>query len=460
MKTPASGPPRCEGTILIVDDETYVRDSLAALLARRGFAVRAASSVPEALAGGVLEGADVVVTDLRMPGRDGLDLLGAIAEREPALPVVVLTGHGSVPSAVECVRAGAFDYLQKPVDPEELVLVLQRALRQSGLRRELDYLRSRPERPADRGPLGVSAAWRKVVATAEIAAPSDTSVLLLGESGTGKEEVAQLLHRRSARASGPFVRVNCAAIPIDLFESEFFGHRRGSFTGAVDDRVGRFKVAHRGTMFLDEVNSLPTLAQAKILRVLQDGRFERVGDSQPTAVDVRLVCASNVDLAAEVDAGRFRPDLFYRINVMTITIPPLRERPEDIPVLAEAFLAELAARSGKRVASISGEAMRRLAGYAWPGNVRELRNVIERGVLLETGESLGAASLPADLGATREEGPADLGLRATLRREERRVLSDALTRSHGVRREAARLLGIDERNLAYYLRKHGLGGLE
>jgi transcriptional regulator with PAS, ATPase and Fis domain len=298
-----------------------------------------------------------------------------------------------------------------------------------------------------------------VVSLAEVAAPVDTSVLLLGESGTGKEELAKLLHARSRRASSAFVRVNCAAIPPELFESEFFGHRRGAFTGAVADREGRFRVAHGGTLFLDEIDALPAPAQAKVLRVLQDGEFERVGDSRPTKVDVRIVCSSNADLEAEVEAGRFRPDLYYRINVMAIRIPPLRERREDIEVLAPAFLAEFAARFQKPVRSIRPDALAALRGYRWPGNVRELRNVIERGVLLAAGSELVPEDLPftPDASRSRSAEP-DLGLdlRANLQSVERRLLETALQRAGGVRREAARLLGVDERNLAYYLRKHGL----
>jgi DNA-binding NtrC family response regulator len=444
------------GTVLLVDDEAYVRDSLAAVLRRRGYLVRGAASARQALAGGGPDGVDAVVTDLRLPEEDGLYLLRRLRERDPELPVVVLTAHGSVPSAVECMTAGAFDYLLKPADPEELVLALERALSQSGLRRELAYLRSGAgAAPARQEPVGVSAAWREVIRLAEIAAPTDTSVLLLGESGTGKEEVAKLLHRKSARAGGPFVRVNCAAVPTELFESEFFGHRRGAFTGAAGDRDGRFRVAHRGTLLLDELDSLPPVAQAKVLRVLQDGVFERLGESQPTAVDVRLICASNIDLAGEVAAGRFRPDLYYRINVMTLELPPLRSRPEDIPVLATTFLAEYAARFAKPVAGFHPETLAAFAAYSWPGNVRELRNVIERGVLLERSERLTPASLPFTLTGAPASRP-ELNLRQALAAEERRLLEEALRRAGGVRRQAARLLGVDERNLAYFLRKHGL----
>ncbi len=451
------------GTVLVVDDEPYVRESLAGVLGRRRLKVKTAASTAEALRS--LAGTDVVVTDLKLPGEDGLALVRRLAESDPALPVVVLTGRGTVSSAVECIKAGAFDYLLKPTDPEELGMVVERALAQSSLKRELDYLRSGVGAQSERrGALGVSAGWREVLQMVEVAAPVDTSVLLLGESGTGKEEAAKLLHQKSARAEGPFVRVNCAAIPAELFESEFFGHRRGSFTGAIADRDGRFKVAHGGTLFMDEINSLPAVAQAKVLRVLHDGTFERVGDSQPTAVDVRLICASNADLQAEVEAGRFRPDLFYRINVMTIVVPPLRERRDDIPVLAEAFLDEFSARFGKSVRAIHPEAMAALEAYPWPGNVRELRNVLERGVLLEKTLELQPESLPfAVLRPPRlpdgDGGAAsggDLNLRASVTAAERRVIEEALHRSRGVRREAARLLGIDERNMAYFLRKHGL----
>ncbi len=457
-----------KASVLIVDDETYVRESLATLLGRRGYEVRTAGGYDEALATESLDGVDAVVTDLKMPGKDGAALLARLREIEPDLPVIVLTGHGTIASAVDCLKAGAADYLLKPVEPDELTVVLERALGRRGLERELDFLRSEK---AARGPaadsddpdlpLGESEGWRQVLRMAEMVAATDTSVLLLGESGTGKEEVAKLIHRRSRRAGGAFVPVNCAAIPTELFESEFFGHKRGAFTGALDDRVGRFKVAHRGSLFLDEINSLPATAQAKVLRVLQDGRFERVGDSRPTAVDVRLISASNSDLAAEVEAGRFRADLFYRVNVMTIHLPPLRERREDVPILAEAFLRDLSAQIGKPVAGIASDARAALQAYSWPGNVRELKNVIERGVVLEGSDRLRAASLPVEIAraAQRADGELpDLNLRQSLLTEERRLIESALERAGGIRRKAAEMLGIDERNMSYFLKKHGIGG--
>jgi DNA-binding NtrC family response regulator len=444
--------------VLVVDDEAYVRDSLATLLGRRGYDVRTAGGYDEALATESLDGVDAVVTDLKMSGKGGTALLHRLREIEPDLPVIVLTGHGTVPSAVECLKAGAADYLLKPVEPDELVMVLERALGRRGLERELEFLRGDGTPPREDGaPLGESDSWRQVLRMAEMVAATDTAVLLLGESGTGKEEVAKYVHRRSRRSGAAFVPVNCAAIPTELFESEFFGHKRGSFTGALEDRVGRFKVAHRGTLFLDEINSLPAVAQAKVLRVLQDGRFERVGDSRPTAVDVRLISASNSDLSSEVEAGRFRADLFYRVNVMTIHLPPLRERREDVPVLAEAFLRDLSGQLGKPVRALERDALAALQSYSWPGNVRELKNVLERGVVLEPGDRLRVSSLPVDLVRAAEEGP-DLNLRQSLLAEERRLLESALERAGGIRRRAAEMLGIDERNMSYFLKKHGIGG--
>jgi len=451
------------GTVLIVDDEAYVRDSLATVLRRKGYVVRTASRAEGLVASASLQGVDAIITDLRMPGQDGLAFLRSLAEAESTTPVIVLTGHGTVPSAVECIKAGAFDYLLKPSSPDELELSLDRAMNQNNMRRELEYLRTTEARKTTTsgGPVGVSPPWKEVLRMVDAAAPADTTVLLLGESGTGKGEVAQLVHQRSRRARKPFVRVNCAAIPLDLFESEFFGHRKGSFTGATGDRDGRFRVAHQGTLFMDEVDSMPAAAQAKVLRVLEDGVFERVGDSHPTSVDVRLIAACNVDLEAEVEAGRFRRDLYYRINVMTIHIPALRDRKEDIPVLADTFLEEFRARLARPVKSFHPDTMSLLVSYTWPGNIRELRNVIERAVLLETTRELVPSSLPFNV---QRETPAPraaqtLNLRIALAAEERRILEEALDQSGGVRREAAKLLGIDERNLSYFLKKHGLAGV-
>jgi len=442
-------------TVLVVDDEEYVRESIATFLGEKGFRVRTAGSVRDALDPGKLAGVDVIVTDLRMPGESGLELVKSVSAQSGP-PVVVLTAYGTVGSAVECVRAGAVDYLLKPTDPDELTLVLDRVLIQSVERRELKYLRagssSLPARPE---PIGESPAWKRVVELAEIAAGATTSVLLLGESGTGKEEVARLIHRSGERVDRPFVAVNCAAIPETLFESEFFGHRRGAFSGAVADRDGRFRIAHGGTLLLDEVDSMPLQAQAKVLRVLETGAFERVGDSSSTLVDVRLICSTNSDLSERVQEGTFREDLYYRIHVLEIFVPPLRKRTEDIAPLARAFSAEFAAQLGKPVAGISSEALELLQAYEWPGNVRELRNVIERAVLLEQGDEVRPESLPSLMGLADEHQP-PTAMRGARAAEERRLLVEAMENAGGVKREAAAILGIDERNMAYYLRKHGL----
>jgi DNA-binding NtrC family response regulator len=428
--------------------------------------VREAASGDEVLEQRKAEGVDVVITDLRMPGISGRELIEALAESAPGTPVLLLTAHGTVRSAVECLRAGAVDYLLKPVDAEELDLAIERSLEEAARSRELRYLRSGPTTEGRRL-VGASPEWLRLLETVEQVAPSDSPVLLIGESGTGKEEVARHLQVRSRRRDHAFVAVNCAAIPGELFESELFGHRRGAFTGAVADREGRFRVAHRGTLFLDEINSLSTTAQAKLLRVLQDGAFERVGDSRSTRVDVRIVCAANVELEKEVEAGRFRADLYYRINVITLRLPPLRDRAGDVRRLAAAFVEELAAKLGRRPPTLDPGALQALEAYAWPGNVRELRNVIERAILLAPGDRIGASSLPfvsAASGASPVGGPAparapasdDLDLKRCLKRAERDTLVAALERAAGVRRQAAALLGVDERNLAYYLRKHDL----
>lgn len=453
------------GTLLVVDDEAYVRDSLANLLRRRDFDVRTAESVAEALQPVSLEGVDLVLSDLKMPGKTGLDLVRELAKQDSSPPVIVLTAYGTVDSAVTCLREGAVDYLLKPANADELVLTVERCLSRAAKERERHYLRDReglrPRQGAERRePIGVSPAWKKVVDLATTAAASDASLLLVGETGTGKEEVARLVHRRSHRAARPWVAVNCAAIPVELFESELFGHRRGAFTGALADRDGRLRVAHRGTLFLDEINSLALHNQAKLLRVLEDGSFERLGDSRPTQVDVRLLCACNADLEQEVAQGRFRADLYYRINVVILRLPPLRERPEDIEPLAMAFLADAAANLGRRVEGLSGATLELLQAHDWPGNVRELRNVVERAVLLATGDELLPSNLPPLSSASAVSGriaDGDSLVLAEVRAQaERRALLEALRRAEGIRKVAAGLLGIDERNLAYYLRKHGL----
>jgi len=457
--TPAS----MRGRVLVVEDEAYVRDSLLEILRARGFDVSAAASVDEALERLARAPVDAVLSDLKMPKQDGLELVRRMQALSPDVPVLILTGHGTVASAVECLRAGATDYILKPVEPDALELSLGRALEGRALRREVRYLRSAVAGAGgSETAIGDSPAWKRVLAMVQAAAPTDSGVLLTGESGTGKELLARRLHAQSARASGPFVKVNCAAVPLEMWESEFFGHRKGSFTGAQSDRDGRFQLADRGTLLLDEVGAMPAAGQAKLLRAIQDGEFERLGDEQATRVDVRVVASTNSDLEADVQRGRFRADLFYRLNVVRITVPPLRERKEDIPPLARHFIGEIAGRLGREAPELPAVAVARLAAYHWPGNVRELRNAVERAMILDPShglESLDLAQEGAPLplaGAAAPTADRELNLRESLNRLERELLLEAQRRAGGVRKEAARLLGIDPRNLAYYLHKHDL----
>ncbi len=448
------------GSILVVEDEAYVRDSLVEILKARRFDARPAGSVAEAVAHLGRTPVDAVLSDLRMPGADGLELVRRMQTVAPDVPVVILTGHGNVTSAVECLKAGASDYILKPAEPEALEVALERALAGRALRREVRYLRGAEAAQAE-APVGESASWRRVAAMVDAAAATDSVVLFTGESGTGKELLARRLHALSPRASGPFVKVNCAAVPLEMWESEFFGHRKGSFAGAASDREGRFQLADRGTLFLDEVGAMPYAGQAKLLRAIQDGEFERLGDEQPTRVDVRVVASTNSDLEAEVQQGRFRPDLFYTLNVVRIAAPPLRDRQEDIPLLARHFADRISQRLGRPTPQLSPPVLARLAAYPWPGNVRELRNVIERAMILDPDRGLADLDLaPASSGAPAPEGTSgperELNLRDALNKLERELLLEAHRRAGGVRKEAARLLGIDPRNLSYYMRKHDL----
>jgi DNA-binding NtrC family response regulator len=375
-----------------------------------------------------------------------------VAKAEGLVPeIVYAVSRGARDLAVASTEESLGEYDPRPADPESPVVALRRARSARARHREVRRLqRTVAEAEA---PWAESPAWQRVVGMVESAAAADAPVLLTGESGTGKELLARLLHRRSARASGPFVLVNCAAIPLERWESEFFGHRKGSFPGAPTDRAGRFQLADGGTLLLDEVAAMPPANQAKLLHVIEGGEFEPLGDDRTRSVDVRIVASTNSDLQREVAEGRFRADLYHRLNVVRIEVPPLRERLEDIVLLTRRFAEEIAARLGKAMPAIAPETLARLRAYSWPGNVRELKNVIERALILDEEGGLEAIALAA-AGTPAVPGlNGDLNLRGALDRLERDLLVEALRRAGGVRKEAARLLGIDRRNLAYYLRK-------
>jgi two-component system, NtrC family, response regulator AtoC len=455
--------------VLLVDDEAFIRDSLAEIVAGEGFRVLTADGVPAAAKLLRTEPVQAVVTDLRMPSGEGLDLLGEAKNLGVVVPVVVMTGVGTVTDAVRAMRDGAYDFLQKPVDPDALVLLLRRAIEAFALRRDVRNLRTALDRRSSESRfVGVSEATRRTLDAVARVAATDATVLITGESGVGKELLAEEIHRRSARAERPLVRVNCAAVPDQLFESEFFGHRRGAFTGAVSDRAGRFAEAEGGTLVLDEIGVLKPEMQAKLLRVLESGEFQCVGESRSRTADVRIVAVTNEDLEQRVKAGAFRSDLYYRLAVFPIEAPALRRRKEDLGAISTTLLARMRGRAGAPDAqkdALSEEALAVLSAHDWPGNVRELRNVLERALIATGGATPDAAALravlePVLLGGTApvsSGGAADEHhLRSNLDALEKALVQKALKSASGVKKDAAALLGIDPRNMGYYFRKHGI----
>ena len=437
--------------VLVVDDEAASRKGLQALLEKQGYRVETAATGAEALEKARSFRPAVVVADLVMPGMDGLELLRSLQEESPFAMTILLTGHGSIETAVQAIKAGAYDYLTKPVDLERLTFLLEKALDRARLGREVALLR-RQVGTADRPALlGRSAAVKAVLQQIEQAAPSTAPVLILGESGTGKELVARTLHALSPRARAPFVGVNCAAISESLLESEVFGHEKGSFTGAVERRIGCFEMADGGTLLLDEVAEMHPAVQAKFLRVLEERTFRRVGGKTEIQVDVRVVAATNQDPEAAVRGGKLRADLFYRLNVFPIVLPPLRERPEDIPLLVEAFLLDSAAAEGHAVKAITPEALDLLQRYAWPGNVRELRNIIERATLLADGETIEGSHLPDTLRGSQtapDHVPTlTIPLGITVEEAEKALILKSLELAGNNKTRAAGILGISVKTL-------------
>jgi two-component system, NtrC family, nitrogen regulation response regulator NtrX len=445
-------------SVLIVDDEPNIRRMLGSLLRAEGYRTREAGSAKGALADVLSEEPDAVLLDLYMDGESGLEALPRLLEAAPSVPVIMMSGRASLSDAVKATRQGAFHFLEKPLAPEAVLLTLASAL-ELGRTRDLNRALL-----ADLGSseelVGTSAAMERVRETIRRVAPTDARVLITGESGTGKEVAASLVHRGSARAAGPFVRLNSAAMPRDLVESELFGHERGAFTGATERRRGRFELASGGTLFLDEVGDLSPEAQAKLLRALEAGEVERVGGSQPVPVDVRILAATNHDLQAEVAAGRFREDLFFRLHVIPLHLPPLRERSGDVPLLVEHFLARNRRRHGLLPPRLSGAALEALARHPWPGNVRELANILERLAILHAGVEVGAAEMGALLASTPSSSAApayrDDDARTLAERlddYERALLSGALHAAGGSVSDAARRLRTDRANLYRRMRR-------
>ncbi|MBZ0271315.1 sigma-54 dependent transcriptional regulator [bacterium] len=451
------------GTILVVDDEKNIRRVLRATLEREGYDVVEAESGEEALAILSRERVECVLTDLRMPGIDGMEVLARSLAADRELPIVMLTAHGTVNTAVEAMKRGAFDYLTKPFDKDELLASVARAVRQR------DLARSEPDEPV--GGASRNAAMRSLYAMIDKVAKSPTTVLITGESGTGKELVARMLHERGDRADKPYIRINCAAMPATLVESELFGYERGAFTGAVGSKPGRFELADKGTLFLDEIGTVPLETQVKLLRAIQEQEFERVGGVSSIRVNVRLVTATNVDLRQEVAAGRFREDLYYRLNVVHLRLPPLRERTEDLDMLARQFIERANKRVKKRVTGIGPDAWARLRAHAWPGNIRELENVIERAVLLAEGDTIAASDLPDEL-AHAAPGPGSRAVpapgaeaagfdlkqasREAAARVEIELIGAALKKTRGNVTQAAKILGLSRKGLQIKMREYGL----
>jgi two-component system response regulator HydG len=453
-------------TILVIDDNDTVRDGLALVVKKLGHSPVTAASGAAGIEAFKKQRADFVITDLKMEGGTGVDVLKGISAVDPDVPIMIITGFGTVETAVEAMKLGAFDFITKPIQQEVVRLKVERALELVAVKRsrrkadaQVDYLRGN-ENDKFAELVGDSDKMGMVRRTVEKIAATDTTVFVAGESGTGKELVARAIHRLSKRANGPFIKVNCGALTETLLESELFGHERGAFTGAIKQKLGRFELADGGTLFLDEVGDVPAAMQVKLLRALQEQEFERVGGEAPIKVDVRVVSATNKDLDAEVAAGRFRQDLFFRLHVLPVKLPPLRERREDIPILVAHFIHKLGPKTNQRVRAISDAALGRIIAYHWPGNVRELENAIEQSLVFAEGEEIAPAALPQFLQGGAEEDrldvPRELTLPEILDDLERQLILKAYTKAAKVKTETARLLGIKTSALYYKLEKYGI----
>ncbi len=451
--------------MLVVDDEENLRLVLRTLLSRHGYEVETAASGEEALALVDSFGPDCVLTDVRMPKMGGLDLLATLKAKGNDATVIVMSAYGNMDLAIEAMSAGAYDYVQKPFKPDEIVLALRKAEERELLRRENRALRAEVQKEHKfEDILAKSAKMQEIFWTITKIAEYKTTALVTGESGVGKELVARAIHQRSNRRGGPFVPVNCGAIPENLLESELFGHKKGSFTDAISDRRGLFEEADGGTLFLDEIGELPLGLQVKLLRVLEDDKIRRLGETRDVKVDVRIIAATHRDLQAETTAGRFREDLFYRLNVLPIHVPPLRERREDIPLLIDHFVTRNNARLGTTVHGLDTEARRLLYEYAWPGNIRELENTIERAMVLSEGDQIIAADLSERIREARDPvqmqlASGELSVKKTMRLIEEILIRRALQKTKGNRTRAAEVLEISHRALLYKIKDYQITDL-
>src|SRR6266851_3654594 len=434
--------PRRQIRILAIDDDTAMLDWLTVLFETVGHETRTVSDGGGARALLATWQPDVVVTDLLLPDIDGSELVEWITRLEAAIPVIVLTGQGNIPRSVEAVKAGAFDFLEKPIDGDLLLDKIEKAFRQKTLVEQNDHLRQQlPDGRPFRGVIGTSEKMRRLFELVDCVAPSEANVLIQGENGTGKELIANAIHQNSRRSKGPFIKINCAAIPSELIESELFGYRKGAFTGATNDKAGLFKMADRGSLLLDEIGEMPSL-QTKLLRVLQEREYRPVGGDRTIHVDVRLICATNIDVDAALKEGRLREDLYFRINTITLRVPPLRERTEDIPLLCEHFLEKFRQQYQKNVKTLAPSVYHLLIRNRWPGNVRELENAIERAVLVAKGTEIAVADLPESI---RDESPGSTDFvippHRTLAEIEKMAILQTLQRTNWNKQEAAQILG-------------------
>jgi two-component system response regulator AtoC len=452
-------------SILVVDDEEVSRFVLREALSRRGYTVEEAPDAETGLKKAAEGAFDLILLDIQLPGLSGIEAISKFQEIDPHVVVLMITAFGSKEMALDAIKRGAYDYFVKPFKMEEMEIVVKRSLERRRLALEIRTLQDQLTETLRGGDiLGNSAAIGDVLRLISRVADTNATVLIWGETGTGKELIARAIHRGSPRRERPMVKLNCAGIPEGLLESELFGFEKGAFTGATERKLGKFELAHHGTIFLDEIGDMNPAAQAKILRILQEMEFERLGGVRPVKIDTRVIAATNRDLSKSVREGQFREDLFHRLNLFAIHVPPLRDRIEDVPVLAGHFLDEAGRRFGRPLRSISADAMEHLIRYRWPGNVRELRNTIERAVLIAEGETLTSRCLPVQaVAATPVRGATVTAvtqtpgnLEETLAHVERQLIRDALERSAGVQRHAARLLGITERVLWYKIKKLGI----